>query len=92
MSTKKVGKKVKCWLCGNWQDAAYTVEVDFNDSPEIICLNCKLALDSREDALEQKLIELEAYSQEAEVAKVTNNNTEEEGDPDEIPAKETYLP
>lgn len=92
MSTKKVGKKVKCWLCGNWQDGAYTVEVEFNDSPEIICLNCKLALDAREDALEQKLIELEAYSQEAEVAQVTNNNEMEEGDPDEIPAKETYLP
>jgi transcription elongation factor Elf1 len=92
MSTKKVGKKVKCWLCGNWQDGAYTVVIEFNDSPEVICLNCKLALDTREDALEQKRIELEAYSQEAEVTQVTNENNQEGGDPDEIPAKEDFLP
>lgn len=93
MSKKKTGRKVKCWLCGSWQDEAYTILMDFNGMEERVCYDCKLRMDTREDQLEQKNIELSMYEEGAEVTtKVTKKETNEEGDPDEIPAKEDFLP
>lgn len=83
-------KKIKCWLCGGWQDEKYTRAVDFNGIEETVCLNCVTMMTIREDQLEQKLIELEDVAQFRVVTKEKEHNPK--GGPDETPAKETFLP
>lgn len=93
--TKKNGVKKQCWMCRGWQDTAYMVNVNFDGLDEPICLSCKSMLDAREDNLEQRIIEddidqeeIEKRVQEAKAFKIKR----EQGDSDEAPAKEDYLP
>lgn len=90
----RTGRKIKCWLCGGWQDERYTIETYFEDMPEKICLNCKLLIDAREDNLEQRIYEEELNQrdvtrQDVEEAEIINDR---EVDLDKVPAKETFLP